>query len=54
MRYGESPQAIESLWPARVTFDGQGNVVSFGRTRQGPRGDFREFAGRMWYDMWNP
>ncbi len=54
MRYGESPQAIESLWPARVTFDRQGNVVSFGRMRRGPRGDFRKFAGRVWYDMWNP
>jgi len=54
VRYGLSPESLESLWPLRVTYDQAGQLVRVERVFYHGRGGFPRLIKQMWQDIWNP
>ena len=55
MRYGFPAESAESLWPMRVVFDADGQVVQTGRHwRHSRPGSFGRIARQAWGYLWQP
>ena len=56
MRYGQSPDAVRSLWSLRVDMDEAGNIISTRRTHPGDGNskiDRRKMIRRYWRELWH-
>lgn len=54
MRYSRDSAGVDSMWPLRVEFDSEGNLLMAGRLPP-DRGNGRGMTiGRIWADIWNP
>lgn len=54
MRYSRDSAGIESLWPLRVEFDSEGNLIMAGRQPPDRSDGDGMTIGRIWADIWNP
>jgi len=55
MRYAPSPDSLESLWPVRVTFSGDGHVIGIERLRSPQRRKpFGQFVTDVWREITSP